>query len=316
MTKSLTPRQKEVLDFVTGVIRRRGEPPPLREIAGALGLESLGNIHRILKVLEKKGYVNLKRSTALVEVPAGSTGSESLPLRLTEARIYSCVVATVGERGAPPSVREIAEELGDISVGAVYKGLKSLEEKGLLFMSPGQAHSISLVSNDDEVLHPVVIQGVPCAVDGFLSPFPGEAWVVSLPLATLIPGFVEADASSVFGAELLDDRGVLRFSKGDYLLFMRQLAPKGGDVVAVEYKSRVIVRNYSSLWGKDGKKKVLLSSGQRRKNDGIGDPSDEMTRDDRDKAEDIEVEPSEVSFLGVAVSAIVRTVGARRAHLQ
>lgn len=55
--KKLTPRQKEVLDFITEQISQKNYPPSVREICKAMGLRSSSTAHAHLKALEKKGYI-------------------------------------------------------------------------------------------------------------------------------------------------------------------------------------------------------------------------------------------------------------------
>ena len=55
--KKLSPRQKEVLDFITDQITQKNYPPSVREICLAMGLRSSSTAHAHLKALEKKGYL-------------------------------------------------------------------------------------------------------------------------------------------------------------------------------------------------------------------------------------------------------------------
>lgn len=55
--KKLSPRQKEVLDFITEQISQKNYPPSVREICQAMGLRSSSTVHAHLKALEKKGYI-------------------------------------------------------------------------------------------------------------------------------------------------------------------------------------------------------------------------------------------------------------------
>ncbi|HSK94489.1 MAG TPA: transcriptional repressor LexA [Candidatus Angelobacter sp.] len=57
-------------------------------------------------------------------------------------RILDCIVRTVAERGYPPSVREIANEVGLASTSAVHHHLLALEKDGLL--ERGGKHSRAL----------------------------------------------------------------------------------------------------------------------------------------------------------------------------
>jgi len=53
-----TRRQKQVLDFIEKHIEREGISPSIREICEHFGLKSTSGVHRILRSLEKKGYLS------------------------------------------------------------------------------------------------------------------------------------------------------------------------------------------------------------------------------------------------------------------
>ena len=53
----LTPRQKEVLEYIDENLREKGYPPSVREIAAAMGLTSPATVHNHLNTLEDKGYI-------------------------------------------------------------------------------------------------------------------------------------------------------------------------------------------------------------------------------------------------------------------
>lgn len=55
--KSISPKQKEILDFVKKQISKNGFPPTVREICDAVGLSSTSTVHSHLAALEKKGYI-------------------------------------------------------------------------------------------------------------------------------------------------------------------------------------------------------------------------------------------------------------------
>lgn len=57
MTKGLTQRQKEILDYIQECIREKHYPPSVREIGEALGLSSPSTVHAHLNALEAKGYI-------------------------------------------------------------------------------------------------------------------------------------------------------------------------------------------------------------------------------------------------------------------
>ncbi len=69
-----TPRQKQILDFVTRSIERRGFAPSIQEICDHFNLSSTATVHKHLKNLAARGLLNREshRSRA-IEVPASSS---------------------------------------------------------------------------------------------------------------------------------------------------------------------------------------------------------------------------------------------------
>ncbi|MEW6046376.1 MAG: transcriptional repressor LexA [Bacillota bacterium] len=55
--KELTPRQRQILDYIKRTVRTRGYPPSVREIGEAVGLSSSSTVHGHLARLEEKGYL-------------------------------------------------------------------------------------------------------------------------------------------------------------------------------------------------------------------------------------------------------------------
>jgi repressor LexA len=53
----LTPRQRQVLEFVESEVAHRGYPPTVREIGEALGLSSSSTVHAHLAALQDKGFL-------------------------------------------------------------------------------------------------------------------------------------------------------------------------------------------------------------------------------------------------------------------
>lgn len=68
---TLTKRQKELLDFIEGYIRRNGFAPTLDETGKYFGLTSLATVHKHLTNLESKGFIRRRSgmSRALEVVP-------------------------------------------------------------------------------------------------------------------------------------------------------------------------------------------------------------------------------------------------------
>jgi len=57
MRTSLTERQNQVFDFLVHYMDRNGKPPTLKEIGASLGIRSSNGVHKMLVVLETKGYI-------------------------------------------------------------------------------------------------------------------------------------------------------------------------------------------------------------------------------------------------------------------
>ncbi|GIU82948.1 MAG: hypothetical protein D6687_04490 [Acidobacteria bacterium] len=60
--KTLTKRQREILDFISDYIRRRGFKPSYQQIAMHFGLSSKAGIAKHIVNLEKKGFIRRKRN--------------------------------------------------------------------------------------------------------------------------------------------------------------------------------------------------------------------------------------------------------------
>jgi repressor LexA len=58
--KKLTPRQREVLDYISRMIKKTGIPPTIREIGKKSGISSTNGVRAILSSLVKKGYIKRK----------------------------------------------------------------------------------------------------------------------------------------------------------------------------------------------------------------------------------------------------------------
>lgn len=77
-----TPRQKQILDFVTRSIDRRGFAPSIQEICDHFDLASTATVHKHLKNLAARGLLNREshRSRALEIPSSGTAGPVEIPL--------------------------------------------------------------------------------------------------------------------------------------------------------------------------------------------------------------------------------------------
>ena len=76
MARYLTPRQKEILDFIREFVAVKGFSPTHREICEEFGYSSYGTAHNHLKLLEQKGFLrrhwNQKRGVELADAASAS----------------------------------------------------------------------------------------------------------------------------------------------------------------------------------------------------------------------------------------------------
>ena len=85
---SLTPRQRQILEFITRFLEKHGYAPSLMEIGAAFGLSSPATVHKHLSALEARGKIRRSRGRRrFVElVPdEGHTREKVLPLLGTVA---------------------------------------------------------------------------------------------------------------------------------------------------------------------------------------------------------------------------------------
>lgn len=68
---ALTPRQKQVLDYIVGYVDEHGYSPSFEELAAGLKLASLATIHKHITALEQKGYLTRRyNESRSIEVSA------------------------------------------------------------------------------------------------------------------------------------------------------------------------------------------------------------------------------------------------------
>lgn len=107
--KSLTGRQKDILDCIETYIERFGYPPTVREIGDSCGLKSPRSVSQHLDALERNGFIRRTpdRSRA-IEI----TGASRANSRRRHSEAGTMFVPLVGsvQAGAPALAVEDAEE--------------------------------------------------------------------------------------------------------------------------------------------------------------------------------------------------------------
>jgi len=164
-------------------------------------------------------------------------------------RILACIARAVGERGYPPSVREIADAVGLASTSAVHHHLLSLERAGYLERGSHSSRALRLTPRGAAEL-----SAQPIRADrprGRVTPFrmPVDRNLLALPVLGEIAAGQPMEAYAD-GAETLevprslparDDSYVLRvrgksmidalIDDGDYVIVNPQATAVDGDIV-------------------------------------------------------------------------------------
>lgn len=106
--KELTPRRREILDFIVDYIDDNGYPPTVREIGQAVGLSSSSSVHFHLKALESSGYLQRDGSLtrAIRPILDEKASSDSTPGESHEIPVIGRVAA-----GEPIFAAENTEDL-------------------------------------------------------------------------------------------------------------------------------------------------------------------------------------------------------------
>ena len=95
----LTPRQRRILDFISGTVREQGYPPTVREIGEAVGLTSSSSVHAQLANLERRGLLH-------------KDATKPRAMTLSEPKMDGVVVPLLGRvaAGAPTLADEHVED--------------------------------------------------------------------------------------------------------------------------------------------------------------------------------------------------------------
>jgi repressor LexA len=107
MALTLTPKQKEILDFIRVYRQKRGLSPTQREICEEFGYSSFGTLQKHIKLLLEKGVLvrdwNKRRSLVLAEEDKAA-GAVELPLAGRIAAGQPIEAEPEGETVAVPEV--------------------------------------------------------------------------------------------------------------------------------------------------------------------------------------------------------------------
>ncbi len=157
------------------------------------------------------------------------------PARLSDRQrqILELIMATVADRGYPPSVREIGEAVGLSSPSTVHSHLSALAKAGYIRRDPSKPRAIEVIDRGDATvsdLHRAPVRDVPLV--GRIaagSPILAEEDIEEIyPLPTEIVGNEPVFMLEVRGDSMID-AGIL---DRDYVVVRRQPTADDGQLVA------------------------------------------------------------------------------------
>src|SRR6185503_4321908 len=129
---ALTPRQREVYDFVARFIEQRGFAPTMAEIGEQFGLRSPATVHQLLSALESQGLIR--------RVPHASRAIELV------------------EQSAPEVIGEIPL-LGTVAAGRPIEAILSDETIAVPPDMMGRGHTFALRVRGDSMIDEQIREG-------------------------------------------------------------------------------------------------------------------------------------------------------------
>lgn len=185
--------------------------------------------------------------------------SESKPLTKRQQQILDVIRKAVEARGFPPSMREIAAEVGLSSVSTVKHHLDTLEEAGLMVRDPRRPRAIELRKDDAPEDIRKVDYTIPVAVsegDSVAAPLVGRIAagspitaeqhiddVFSLP--TRLTGTGKLFVLEVSGDSMID----AAICDGDFVVVRSQQTAENGTIVAALIDGEATVKIFSQTDG-------------------------------------------------------------------
>jgi repressor LexA len=158
---NLTPRQREILEFIDRQMRERGYPPSVREIGEAVGLTSPSSVHAQLNSLQRLGYLRRDptkpRALEVRYDPTTSAIAERRPVR--HVPLVGDVAAGVGVLA-----QENVEEVMPLPADLVGEGeLFMLRVRGRSMIDAGILDGDFVVARVQPTAQPgdVVVAGIP-----------------------------------------------------------------------------------------------------------------------------------------------------------
>jgi repressor LexA len=145
----LTPRQQNILDFVTEFQGQHGFPPSMREIGEFFGIRSTNGVSDHLRALEKKGFLNRSGNLSRCLQVVREDGSRGEPVRSVAAKTTARPLERRDLRGGPAGTLITVPILGKVAAGLPLLAVEQAEDEvvvdSFLLGGPGEVFGLRVV---------------------------------------------------------------------------------------------------------------------------------------------------------------------------
>lgn len=157
-----------------------------------------------------------------------------------QKRVYFIIESFIKQKGIPPTVREIADAIGEKTPATVQGILNRMERKGVIKRKTGAARSIQLVSEESNYGIPVFIPVVKKLTSRTIADITN---MYNIEKYQPLPDDLVAGHKNCFIISCTDnslrDSGI---NYQDLLIISCDAVVKDGDIVLVLYKNHAIIR--------------------------------------------------------------------------
>jgi repressor LexA len=172
--------------------------------------------------------------------PVSDDSKEALTDR--QQKVLDYISASIGERGYPPTLREIGEHMGIRSTNGVNDHLKALEKKGYLEREDLKSRALRPISLDGAgptgAMVDVPILGRVAAGEPILAVEDAQDTVK-------VDRFFLGSNREVFALKVKGDSMIdAGIFDGDYIFVRKQLAAKKGDIVVAMIDNEATVKYF------------------------------------------------------------------------
>lgn len=178
--------------------------------------------------------------------------------RLTprQLRVLECVEQSVSQRGYPPSMREIGNEVGLASLSSVAHQLSQLERLGFLRRDPHRPRAIEIVAQHEDLGDPEADGVVATAPEPTMVPLVGQIAAGGpilaqqmiedvFPLPRQVVGDGDLFLLRVKGDSMID----AAICDGDWVVVRQQQNAENGEIVAAMIDGEATVKTFKNTGG-------------------------------------------------------------------